>query len=1647
MNRTRSCTNPAPQFGGDECIGDKVQFRLCNTGIYCPQDGGWGLWSDWGECDVPCGEGSYTRYRVCDNPPAMYGGRQCEGESFQKRPCITGKPCAIHGRWSIWGQWGQCSVSCGMGKRRRIRTCSNPAPEFGGNKCVGDSEETMVCEADVPCPIDGKWSAWGEYSLCSVTCGTGVKVRIRICTNPPPQHGGRFCQGPDIEKSPCDMKISCPIHGSWGQWSAYSECTASCGMGVQTRTRTCTDPAPAYGGDFCFGDNAEDIVCKAKTECPIDGRWTLWGDWGFCIAECGWGYQERYRICSDPAPAHGGRECKGLPVEKRDCDSNIPCPIHGNWGLWYESSACSATCGYGMIERRRDCNNPEPQFGGKFCVGDNVETIKCDAGIACAIDGGWSKWGFWSLCDAPCGFGWKFRERQCNNPVPQNGGRDCVGDYREKAECIAEVPCAVDGKWSAWGEWEVCSASCGKGKHRRYRLCNAPAPQYGGVDCTGPSYQENECDTLIPCAINGGWTLWSKWSFCSVSCGTGYKLRSRTCTNPSPLYGGLQCKGSNNETMECDTGIHCPVHGNWGKWSVFTSCEGTCGMGVQSRFRFCDSPAPDYGGYTCEGYNKETIECKLDKPCAIDGGWTLWSIWGACIGTCGMGERTRSRACENPRPQYGGVKCVGKSFETEACDTNIPCMIHGAWGRWMAWSKCIGKCGTGLSTRKRYCDSPKPEFGGDDCKGRAEEVKECYMGFPCAIDGGWTLWTKWSACLGLCGTGLKKRMRECTNPKPQYGGRKCRGESEDYMECDTMIPCPIDGHWSRWSDYSFCSATCGFGTRTRRRTCTEPAPQFGGKQCTGESEQSVSCDTQLACAIDGGWSAWYKWSLCSVTCGSGERQRFRECNNPVPLNGGKKCYGNDFEIEKCDTKILCPIHGYWAAWSAWSMCVGYCDFGVKTRYRTCSAPAPANGGDPCYGDKEETGKCQTGIPCEIDGNWGQWSMFSECIGECGFGVRTRTRLCDSPVPKHGGRKCPGHSTEKEKCDTLIPCMVHGGWSYWSEWGKCSVSCGFGQRSRFRTCTNPSPLYGGMFCKGPPQEMKECKNKIHCPINGHWSFWLEWSSCSVTCGHGIRERKRVCASPKPSFGGLPCDGPINEVEECYGGVQCPVNGHWSAWGLYGECSVTCGVGTKLRRRYCDSPAPAFGGERCVGSNIEVVDCYGGYFVNNKFNYVDCAIDGGWSTWGEWGFCSATCNGGFKIRERTCGSPKPQNGGRECIGDSLEKVKCNSGVKCPIDGGFTFWSAWSACSVSCGFGFKVRSRSCTNPAPANGGRKCTGPLEEYIDCEAGLSCPIDGGWSMWSQWDVCDRTCGFGRQYRYRKCSEPQPQNGGKLCKGFSQEWRECGSGKKCVIDGGWSFWSKWGACEGKCGVGHKYRSRTCTAPKPQNGGKDCKGAREQSRSCDTGVTCTVIIDGKWSAWGRWSTCSSSCGEGVQYRRRFCDNPTPLNGGRDCIGYAEETQNCLSEALCVVDGGWSGWEILGHCSATCGEGFQFRVRFCNNPTPKNGGRDCHGPAQEKISCQAAVPCRIDVDGGWSIWTKWTACSSTCGDGSYMCVMSMLRPIWQVHAVLLLNIELRYYMCVSFREKVDIFHSHLCLSRGQLKRIYVAFFVIVKCLCVLK
>ncbi|WAR18811.1 HMCN1-like protein [Mya arenaria] len=447
------------------------------------------------------------------------------------------------------------------------------------------------------------------------------------------------------QKSPSNT-----VDGGYTLWSSWVACSDTCGDGTKSRSRTCTNPEPRYGGLDCVGDSTDSTSCY-DGPCPIDGGFTSWSTWGTCTMTCGGGTQSRSRTCTNPEPQYGGLDCDDVSTESQSCNDG-PCPIDGGYALWSSWDACSVTCGDGIESRSRSCTSPEPQYGGMDCIGDSVESQPCNDG-QCPIVGGYTLWSSWDACSATCDDGTQSRTRSCTNPEPQNGGLNCVGDSSESQSCN-DGPCPVEGGYTVWSDWDACSVTCDDGTQSRSRTCTNPEPQYGGLDCVGDSTETQPC-TDGPCPVDGGFTPWSSWNACSVTCDDGTQSRSRTCSNPEPQYGGLDCVGDSTESQSCNDG---PFHG----------------MDVQ--LRAVTAPSPGHVRVLTQNPNMaawtvlEIPRTMNYDPHTVNGFWMAWETWGACSTTCNGGTRQRTRECIPP--QHGGSGCSGHLSEFAVCSM-VPC--------------------------------------------------------------------------------------------------------------------------------------------------------------------------------------------------------------------------------------------------------------------------------------------------------------------------------------------------------------------------------------------------------------------------------------------------------------------------------------------------------------------------------------------------------------------------------------------------------------------------------------------------------------------------------------------------------------------------------------------------------------------------------------------------------------------------------------------------------------------------------------------------------------------------------------------------------------------------------------------------------------
>ncbi|XP_030636344.1 A disintegrin and metalloproteinase with thrombospondin motifs 1 [Chanos chanos] len=120
--------------------------------------------------------------------------------------------------------------------------------------------------------------------------------------------------------------------------------------------------------------------------------------------------------------------------------------------------------------------------------------------------------------------------------------------------------------------------------------------------------------------------------------------------------------------------------------------------------------------------------------------------------------------------------------------------------------------------------------------------------------------------------------------------------------------------------------------------------------------------------------------------------------------------------------------------------------------------------------------------------------------------------------------------------------------------------------------------------------------------------------------------------------------------------------------------------------------------------------------------------------------------------------------------------------------------------------------------------------------------------------------------------------------------------------------------------------------------------EESQHCpDLSTTCAAL----------WCTVTTSNGLLVCQTKNFpWADGTPCGHDSYCLA-----GQCLSKSEAAkfqipVNGGWGPWGPWGECSRTCGGGVQYSFRVCDNPTPKNGGKYCEGKRIQYRSCNTEV-----------------------------------------------------------------------------------------------
>ncbi|KAL3983645.1 misshapen/NIK-related kinase [Sarotherodon galilaeus] len=279
-----------------------------------------------------------------------------------------------------------------------------------------------------------------------------------------------------------------------------------------------------------------------------------------------------------------------------------------------------------------------------------------------------------------------------------------------------------------WSQWSVCSLTCGQGWQVRTRSC--VSSPYGTL-CSGALRETRMCNNTASCPVHGLWEEWSSWSLCSVTCGRGSRTRTRKCMDGS---GAVACGRPEVQTKLCNIAV-CPVEGQWSEWGPWSKCSVTCNTGTEQRQRRC-SPSV-HGWAECKGPHQESREC-TNPSCSGGGNWGSWNHWSLCSKTCDSGWQRRIRMCEGTGLQ--GYPCDGLGEEVRSCnEKKCPApheickdehLLSMSWKRASAGETVYNKCptnATGSASRRCMLDNNGVAFWGPPSFARCVSLEYRYL--------------------------------------------------------------------------------------------------------------------------------------------------------------------------------------------------------------------------------------------------------------------------------------------------------------------------------------------------------------------------------------------------------------------------------------------------------------------------------------------------------------------------------------------------------------------------------------------------------------------------------------------------------------------------------------------------------------------------------------------------------------------------------------------------------------------------------------------------------------------------------------------------------------------------------------------------------
>ncbi|XP_006875027.1 PREDICTED: A disintegrin and metalloproteinase with thrombospondin motifs 16 [Chrysochloris asiatica] len=303
------------------------------------------------QCSVTCGGGQMTTRTSCYQDLRLpVNASFCNPKTRPVTGMVSCKVSACPPRWSI-GNWSACSRTCGSGTQSRPIQCMQRARY----------REELVMASLCPQPMPASrqacnsqscppaWSA-GPWAECSRTCGKGWRKRSVACKSTNPSSRAQLLPDAVCTSEPkprtqeACLQKRCHRHKKL-QWlvSAWSQCSATCDRGIQTRFLRCAEKFVSgkyreLASKKCWHlpkpELALERVCILSS-CPkyplysaSDPPRVTWvtSPWSQCTASCGGGVQTRTVQCRAGSQLVSGCSPHQKPMGSLACNTHF-CPI------------------------------------------------------------------------------------------------------------------------------------------------------------------------------------------------------------------------------------------------------------------------------------------------------------------------------------------------------------------------------------------------------------------------------------------------------------------------------------------------------------------------------------------------------------------------------------------------------------------------------------------------------------------------------------------------------------------------------------------------------------------------------------------------------------------------------------------------------------------------------------------------------------------------------------------------------------------------------------------------------------------------------------------------------------------------------------------------------------------------------------------------------------------------------------------------------------------------------------------------------------------------------------------------------------------------------------------------------------------------